>query len=330
MAVQETRNLPAQFVEDLGVDLAEQVTAQSGVPVVTQGLADLQKAAQAAGIPATKQAFETQEQFDKRKGLFDAQQRAALGFEQRQLALQGLAPQVAGLSGREIEARKIADAGIGSFRPFLATAQTLTGAGAGTGAGSVQEFMSPYQQQVIDTSLAEFDRQAEIQRRGIRDQAVAAGAFGGGREGVQLAEYDAASDRNRLALQAGLLQQGFGQAVARRDKALQDQLGLAGLVPSLIGQDVASQGGLGGIDRGLAQAQADATREATRQATFLPQEQLDRFAGQVTGIMGGYPAQFQTTNIPNPTPLQTALGVGTTLAGLYTGFNPPPQTIINK
>jgi hypothetical protein len=329
MAVQETRNLPAQFVEDLGVDLAEQVTAQSGVPVVTQGLADLQKAAQAAGIPATKQAFETQEQFDRRKSLFDAQQRAALGFEQRQLALQGLAPQVAGLSGREIEARKIADAGIGSFRPFLATAQTLTGAGAGTGAGSVQEFMSPYQQQVIDTSLAEFDRQAEIQRRGIRDQAVAAGAFGGGREGVQLAEYDAASDRNRLALQAGLLQQGFGQAVARRDKALQDQLGLAGLVPSLIGQDVASQGQLGGIDRGLAQAQADATREATRQATFLPQEQLDRFAGQVTGIMGGYPAQFQTTNIPNPTPLQTALGVGTTLAGLYTGFNPPIQRVQN-
>jgi hypothetical protein len=325
MSVQTTRNLPAQFVEDLGVDLAEQVTAQSGVPVVTQGLADFQKAAQAAGLPATKQSFETQEQFDARKGLFDAQQRAALGFDQRQLALQGLRPQIEGLSSREIEARKIADAGIGSFQPFLATAQTMTGAGAGAGAGSVQEFMSPYQQQVIETSLAEFDRQAGAQRQGIRDQAVAAGAFGGGREGVQLAEYDAASDRNRLGIQAGLLQQGFGQAVARRDKAFQDQLGLAGLVPSLIGQDVASQGGLGGIDRGLAQAQADATREATRQATFLPQEQLDRFAGQVTGIMGGYPAQFQQTNIPNPTPLQTALGVGTTLAGLYTGFNPPVQ-----
>jgi hypothetical protein len=190
--------------------------------------------------------------------------------------------------------------------------------------------MSPYQQQVIDTSLAEFDRQAKAQEQRIRDQAVASGAFGGGREGVQLAEFQAGSDRNRAALQAGLLQQGFGQAVARRDKAFQDQLGLAGLVPSLTAQDVAAQGQLGAIDRGLAQAQADATREAARQATFLPQEQLDRFAGQVTGIMGGYPAQFQTTNIPNPTPLQTALGVGTTLAGLYTGFNPPPQTIIQK
>ena len=56
---------------------------------------------------------------------------------------------------------------------------------------------------------------------------------------------------------------------------------------------------------------------------FLPQEQLDRFAGQVTGIMGGYPGQTQQTNIPNPTPLQTALGVGTTLAGIYGAIQNP-------
>ena len=319
MAVQETRTRPAQFVEDLGVDLAEQVIAQSGVPVVTQGLADFQKAAQAAGLPATKQAFETEEQFKARKSLFDAQQRAALGFDQRQLALQGLAPQIADLSDREKKARELADKGIGSFQPFLTSAQQLTGAGAGTGVGSVQEFMSPYQSQVIDASLAEFDRQAAQGRQNIRDQAVAAGAFGGGREGVQLAEFGAASDRNRAALQAGLLQQGFGQAVARRDKAFQDQIGLASLVPSLTAGDVASQGQLGGIDRGLAQAGLDATREATRQATFLPQEQLDRFGAQVTGIMGGYPAQFTSTNVPNPTPIQTALGIGSSLAGAYLG-----------
>jgi hypothetical protein len=72
----------------------------------------------------------------------------------------------------------------------------------------------------------------------------------------------------------------------------------------------------------LAQANLDAQREATRMATFQPQEQLDRFAGQVTGIMGGYPAQFQSTNVPNPTPLQSALGVGSTLAGIYGALNP--------
>ena len=314
MAVQETRNLPAQFVEDLGVDLAEQVVAQSGVPVVTTGLQGLGSMAQ-----PTQQSFETAEQFKRRQDLFGAQQRAALGFEQRQQALAGLAPQVAGLSGREQEARRIADAGIGSFQPFLTSAQQLTGAGAGTGTGSVQEFMSPYQQQVIDTTLQEFDRQAQTQEQRIRDQAVAAGAFGGGREGVQLAEFQTGSDRNRAALEAQLRQQNFGQAVARRDQAFRDQIGLASLVPQLTAGDVAAQGQLGAIDRTLDQATRDAQREATRQATFLPQEQLDRFASQVTGIMGGYPAQFQTTNIPNPSPLQQVLGIGSTLAGAYLG-----------
>ena len=314
MAVQETRNLPAQFVEDLGIDLAEQVVAQSGVPVVTTGLQGLGSMAQ-----PTRQSFETAEQFKRRQDLFGAQQRAALGFEQRQQALAGLAPQVAGLSGREQEARRIADAGIGSFQPFLTSAQQLTGAGAGTGTGSVQEFMSPYQQQVIDTTLQEFDRQAQTQEQRIRDQAVAAGAFGGGREGVQLAEFQTGSDRNRAALEAQLRQQNFGQAVARRDQAFRDQIGLASLVPQLTAGDVAAQGQLGAIDRTLDQATRDAQREATRQATFLPQEQLDRFASQVTGIMGGYPAQFQTTNIPNPSPLQQVLGIGSTLAGAYLG-----------
>ena len=94
-------------------------------------------------------------------------------------------------------------------------------------------------------------------------------------------------------------------------------MGLAGALPGLQRADVSTLGQLGAVDRSLTQAGLDAQREATRQATFLPQEQLDRFAGQVTGIMGGYPAQFQTTNVPNPTPLQSALGIGSTLAGIY-------------
>ena len=305
MAVTTTRNLPAQFVEDLGIDLAKQVVAQSGVPVVATGLTGI---SQQPGESAAD---------------FAARQDAARAFTTRQQSLAGLAPTVAGLTTREQRARTLADAGIGSFQPFLTSAQQLTGAGAGTGTGTVADFMSPYQQQVIDTSLAEFDRQAKAQEQRIRDQAVQSGAFGGGREGVQLAEFGAASDRNRAALQAGLLQQGFGQAVARRDQAFRDQLGLAQLLPQLQRADIAQQGALGGIDRSLAQAQADATREAARQATFLPQEQLDRFASQVTGIMGGYPAQFATTNVPNPTPLQTALGVGTTLAGIYGAVKNP-------
>ena len=82
---------------------------------------------------------------------------------------------------------------------------------------------------------------------------------------------------------------------------------------------------MGALNQAQEQAQLDATREATRQAAFLPQQQLDRFAGQVTGLMGGYPASAGTsqTVTPNPTPLQTALGVGTTLAGIYGAIKNP-------
>ena len=113
MATETQISRPAPFVEDIGKDLSKQVLAQTTVPVVTTGLAGLGTMAQ-----PTKQAFETQEQFEQRQGLFGAQQRAALGFEQRQQALAGLAPQVAGLDRLQIEAQKRAEAGLGSFQPF--------------------------------------------------------------------------------------------------------------------------------------------------------------------------------------------------------------------
>ena len=76
---------------------------------------------------------------------------------------------------------------------------------------------------------------------------------------------------------------------------------------------------MGAINQAQEQARLDADREAARQAAFLPQQQLDRYAAQVTGLMGGYPGATQQSFVPNPTPLQTALGIGTTLAGLYLG-----------
>ena len=313
MSTETTISRPAPFVEDIGKDLSKQVLAQTTVPVVSTGLAGLGTMAQ-----PTKQAFETQEQFDQRKGLFGAQQRAALGFEQRQQALSGLAPQVAGLDQLQKDAQTRAIAGLGSFQPFLTSAQNLSGAGAGTGADSVQAFMSPYQQQVIDTSLSEFDRQAAMNRQNIRDQAVTAGAFGGGREGVQLAEQGARTAEARGRLQAGLLSDAFRDAVGRRQQAAADQLTFAQLTPQLQRADVSTLGGLGSLNQALTQAQKDADREAARQAAFQPQEQVDRFADIVTGIMGGMRGTGTTvSNVPNPTPLQSALGAAATGFGIY-------------
>ena len=129
------------------------------------------------------------------------------------------------------------------------------------------------------------------------------------------------------------MQQGFNQAAAQRQQDIanrgalasqqlqlgQFQTGLGQTAGGIAGTNIGRLGQLGALNQAQAQAQLDAQREAARQATFLPQEQLDRFAGQVTGIMGGYPGQFQSTIVPNPTPLQTALGLGTTLAGIYKG-----------
>ena len=340
--VQITR--PAPFVEQLGTNLAENVLAQQGVPVVSTGI---------AGI--TRQPGETQE-------LFDARQKAAQAFEVRKQSLAGLAPQVAGQTALQQQAQQLATgaagtSGIASFQPFLTSAQTQTGeaarlagaaesglAGIGTGAAAfqqgVQDFMSPYQSQVIDATLAEFDRNRAIQEQGIRDQQAALGALGSGRAGVQLAEFGTGAARERALLQAGLLQQGFNQAQAARQQDIANRFGVSQAAQGLgqfrsglggqqaaigaqtegiLGSNIGRLGSLGAINQAQAQAELDAQREATRQATFQPQEQLDRYAAQVAGIMGGYPGAVQTTNVPNPTPLQSALGIGTTLAGLYLG-----------
>ena len=96
--------------------------------------------------------------------------------------------------------------GLGIYAPYLQAA------GAATGPEAYKAYMSPYQQDVISETLREFDIQAQKGLPGIGQAAYQAGAFGGARQGVAEAEYGAQSARNRAALQAQLLQQGFGQA----------------------------------------------------------------------------------------------------------------------
>ena len=325
MATETGVQSPAPFVEKLGTNLAENVLAQQGVPIVTGGIGSISQ------LPG-----ETPEQFQARTA-------AAQRFDIRKQSLAGLAPQVAGQDALQTAAQGLAVQGLGTFQPFLTEAQAAATAagtalgGVGTGATAFQQevgqFMSPYQTQVIDATLAEFDRNRQIQEQSIRDQQAKLGVLGAGRAGVQLAEFGTGAARERALLQAGLLGQGFQQAAAARQQDIgnlgalasqqlqlgQFQSGLGGQASGIVGTNIGRLGQLGALNQAQAQANLDAQREAARQATFLPQEQLDRFAAQVTGIMGGYPAQFQSTNVPNPTPLQTALGIGTTLAGAYLG-----------
>ena len=300
MATETTISRPAPFVEDLGKDLATQAVALTGTPIVSGGIGSL---SQGAGETAAG---------------FKGRQDAARAFDVRKQNLAGLAPQVAGQDALQQQAQGLAQSGVGSYQPFLQGAQ------AATGPQAYQQFMSPYQSQVMDASLAEFDRNSAMQQQQISQSAIQSGAFGGGREGVAQAEYMRGSDMNRAQLQAGLLNQGFGQAQQAAQQQFNNQQGLAQLVPGLQGTDISRLGSLGALNQAQTQAGFDATREANRAAAFQPQEQLQNYGNLVTGIMGGMQGTgTQSTNIPNPTPLQTALGAGTTLAGIYSAIAKP-------
>ena len=226
-----------------------------------------------------------------------------------------LGPQfVAGPSALTQQAQSLAG-GLGSFAPFLQTAA------ASTGPQAYQQFLSPFQQDVIKTTLDEFDVQAQKGIPAIAARAIGAGAFGGGREGVARAEFQAASDRNRAALQAQLLQQGFGQAQQLAQQQFQNQMGLAQAAPQLFGQQISALSALGTQQQAQQQAQLSAQQQLAQAQLNRPLELAQQLGQGVTSLISGYPAQFQSSTVPTPSPLQTALGAGATLAGVYRAFS---------
>ena len=176
------------------------------------------------------------------------------------------------------------------------------------GPQAYQQFMSPYQQEVIDTTLAEFDRQQAIADTARRDAAIQAGAFGGGREGVLAAEAARGAAQSRAGLQAQLLAQGFQQAQAAAAQDLAERQGL-----------VQSQTQLGQAGQAQQQAILDAAAAAEREKQFQPFTQLGLIGQQLAQIQpGAFPTQTVGYAPPAPpaSPLATALGVGTGIASI--------------
>ena len=299
MAIQQTQVLPAQFIQDVGQDYAKQLTAATAAPLPTA-----QFAPAVAGQTALQQ---------------EATSRAMSG-------LGAYAPYLTGAAGAG-QAPGAAPMGLEAYGG-LGTAAGLTGPMT---TAQTSAYMSPYQQAVIDATMGEFDIQSAKGIGALGTAAVGAGAFGGGRHGIAEAEYQSQSDRNRAALYAGLQQQGFGQAQQARQQDLMNQMGLsqaqlglgqyqAGLgatTQQLAGADVGMAGQVGAVGQAQTQAELDAIREANRLAAYEPLERLGIYGTGVTGLMGGYPAQYQFTSQPNPTPLQSALGIGATLGGIW-------------
>jgi hypothetical protein len=305
MAITQASVLPQQYVSQLGQDYGQQLAGLTAIPLDTS---------QFAPTVAAQDPLQTQ-----------AASLAASGVGGYQPYLSQAATQGTQAIGT-----------LGGVSPYISAAGQLTGTGAGTGAGSVASYMSPYQQQVIDATLGEYDIQAQKGLGTIGTAAVGAGAYGGGRHGIAEAEYQAQSDRQRALLQAQMLQQGYGIGQQARQQDLMNQLtlggaqaglaqgqlgmgtyqqGLAQLAPQLAGGDIGTLSQIGGVQQQQAQNVLNAQQQAAQMAAMEPYQRMGVY-GQGLGALAPIQGQMQTTQTPDPTALQTALGWTSVLGGI--------------
>jgi len=209
--------------------------------------------------------------------------------------------------------------GIAGYQPYLdqISQQQLLDPAQG-----YKDFMSPYQREIIDTTMQDYDIQAGRGRQQIREQAMGVGAFGGGREGVQLAEYQTGSDRNRAALLAGLYGQGYNQALTQQQQQLANLQQMGTYTTGLEQQGIAGLQALGAEDQALEQQKLNQLALGAQQGYQLPTQRIQDVAniyGGIAGAMPGSPTQkFQ------PTPLATGIGGGLSAAsimGMFGGQN---------
>ena len=225
----------------------------------------------------------------------------------------------------DAEALAVADTGLGSFKPFLEAAATAEGEAAKlVGPTAYEDYMSPFQQDIIKTTLDEFDEQTQRGLRSLNARAVQSGAFGGTREGVERAIFQSQADKNRAALNAQLLGQGFTQAQNLAAQAFNQQralaggqLGLAQQSPALVGQQIAGLTTLGGAQEGRQQQLLSADQQLAQRQAFQDLEASQQLGQGIVPLIAGYPDTSKTMTTPSPSALQTGLSTGATLAGIY-------------
>ena len=248
------------------------------------------------------------------------------------------APQIAAQDPLQTQAIGLATQGVGSYQPYLTAAQTamgqagtaVGGLGALTGAQAYQPFQSPYQQQVIDETLRQYDLSRGAGEQQIKDAAVSSGGFGGGREGAMLGQYMGDTLANRAGIRAGLLQEGFGQAQRARQQAFgnqqqianmyaglgSQQMGLSNFERAGMGQDIGAMGQMGASQQAFEQAKLNRDAQAAQMQAYEPYGRLSQYASGITGLAGGMAApQYAQQGAADPwgTALSTAMGLG----GLY-------------
>jgi len=207
--------------------------------------------------------------------------------------------------------------GVAGYQPFLQQAAAYSGPTA------YQQFMSPYQQEVISTSLAEFDKQRQIAQQQLAGTQVAQGAFGQGRGQIAQGEFAAQSLQDRALLEAQLRSQGFAQAQQAAAQAQAQQAGLASLQPSLAQSQIQQLGAAGTSNLAYQQAILDAAAQGQQMAAYEPYNRLQFLGSGIGQILSGQPQVYRTTQAPDqPTagPLSQALSSAVGIYGLGSLF----------
>ena len=252
---------------------------------------------------------------------------------------------LAGLTQDQKDAFALQREGIGSFQPFLTQAQQAGTTGLGTTAQAISQlgqlggaptqtqldaYMNPFQQAVIDTTMAELNKQGQLAESQLASQAQQAGAFGGSRFGVAQAELGQGLQDARARALAQLNLQNYGQAQAgvqnqlERERALALGIGGLGAQQAALGQGMAGLGaqqqalasqdasnllGIGGLQQQYAQQEEDIKRQNLMQGIMTPYQQL----GFYSDILARAPTTQQTLNVAQAapiSPLQSAIGTG--------------------
>ena len=257
--------------------------------------------------------------------------REAPGIEERKLELMDIARQVA---QQPINLPDYQVAGLGSLEQQGMTQAGTTGVGAPTvqaginqvaqaaapvGASQISQFLNPYQQYVTN----EIARQSGIMSNQISANAVNAGAFGGGREGVQQAELQSRT----LDAMGRAQQQGFNTALGAAQQQQMtglragQQLGQLGLGQQQMAQgDINQLFAAGGVQRQLAQQALDAQRQSTLQQQYEPYQRAE-FLANLYAAGPKSSSQVTMGTQPSTSPLAQAVGTGIGAFAAYQGVN---------
>ena len=273
--------------------------------------------------------------------IFGAPQIGQVGDADYQAAIQGLANtstsipayEVAQLTPEQQQAANLSSTGLGAYQPFLQDSANTVSTGIATTANAVStldpsnisDFMDPYSSNVTQAALTELQRQGNIQAQSTASDALAAGAFGGGRFGVREAE-DARNllqvksqrifeDLSRNYLQAQQAQQStastLGALGQQQLAGAQAQAGLGAQTQSLGGVDIDRLLGIGSMQQQQSQAEIDVARRTNIAQQKEPFERVS-FASD---ILRGVPSsQISYTQAPDPSTFQQIAGLG--IAGL--------------